>query len=89
MPSFMARGFGLPYCGLGIRGVNARLFDWLVDRLVAAAEGHVPPVRRATVLLDFFESPGDALVPLLLGLNFWPPSAAEARIDEKGYYTSS
>ena len=39
LPSFVAKGFGWPNWGLGFRGVNELLRDWLLDRLQAKARG--------------------------------------------------
>ncbi|KAG7561903.1 hypothetical protein FFLO_02632 [Filobasidium floriforme] len=38
LPSFVAKGFGWPDWGLGYRGVNELLRDWLLDRLEAQAQ---------------------------------------------------
>lgn len=65
-PNICARGFGLPKRGLGIEGVNTRVARWLVDRRDAVDGG----VHGVVCLMDFYHSPKEALVALLVDCNF-------------------
>lgn len=71
-PQCIARGFGWPELGLGVEGVNGRLARRLIDMLSGecrSAQGEDPRLR-GWALLDFFQDPEPALVPLLVEQNF-------------------
>ncbi|KAI0345213.1 PLC-like phosphodiesterase [Trametopsis cervina] len=71
-PPTVARGFGWPRIGMGVEGVNGRLARRLMDLL--GGEGDTPqhdgPRLRGWAMLDFYEDPEPALVPLLVEFNF-------------------
>lgn len=75
-PPTVARGFGWPRFGLGVEGVNARVARWLVDQLsgsnARALRGKAdrPQRVRGWALMDFYEDPEKAVVPLLIECNF-------------------
>jgi len=72
-PPTIARGFGWPKIGFGVEGVNARLARRLMDMLSGEAKNSRfdEPRLRGWALLDFYEDPETALVPLLVEFNFW------------------
>ncbi|KAF7790998.1 hypothetical protein EIP86_001957 [Pleurotus ostreatoroseus] len=75
-PPTIARGFGWPRIGLGVEGVNARVGRWLVDQLSGSdaqgskKQGRRPRRIRGWALMDFYEDPEKAVVPLLVECNF-------------------
>lgn len=72
-PPTIAKGFGWPKVGLGVEGVNARVGRWLMDRLgsVEKSVAGPKPLRiRGWALMDFYEDPENAVVPLLVECNF-------------------
>lgn len=73
-PPTIARGFGWPQFGLGIEGVNARIGRWLMEQLAngekANPQNDGPTRIRGWALMDFYEDPENALVPLLVECNF-------------------
>ena len=63
----MAKGFGWPSWGLGVRGINSRLCQWLLQRI---SEGKQV---RACLPMDFYRQTGDVdedLAAILIGMNF-------------------
>lgn len=72
VPPLIANGLGFPRWGMGFRGVNARLRDWLLDRL-EALEGEngekedAGGLLRGTVPMDFYKGAG--LVELMVAFN--------------------
>ncbi|KAI0818883.1 PLC-like phosphodiesterase [Irpex lacteus] len=77
-PPTVARGFGWPQAGVGVEGVNGRLARRLIDLLSGddndagcetQSDGTVPRLR-GWALLDFYDDPDPALVPLLVEFNF-------------------
>ena len=73
-PPTVARGFGWPKIGLGVEGVNARVGRWLMDQLASATqldvEANQPPRLRGWALMDYYQDPENALLPLLIECNF-------------------
>ena len=73
-PPTVARGFGWPKIGLGVEGVNARVGRWLMDQLASASqldvEANQPPRLRGWALMDYYQDPENALLPLLIECNF-------------------
>lgn len=78
-PPTVARGFGWPQAGVGVEGVNGRLARRLIDLLSgdddddAGADSKsdaTVPRLRGWALLDFYDDPDPALVPLLVEFNF-------------------
>ncbi|KAG0150824.1 hypothetical protein CROQUDRAFT_130523 [Cronartium quercuum f. sp. fusiforme G11] len=67
-PNICAKGFGLPKLGLGIQGVNTRVARWLTDRREITSDHD--EVHGVVCLMDFYQSPKDALVSLLIDCNF-------------------
>jgi hypothetical protein len=77
LPSFVAKGFGWPNWGLGYRGVNELLRDWLLDRLEAQARGRDSNARpsstgggeriRGIVPMDYYRKFG--IVDVMLAFN--------------------
>ncbi|KAJ9105094.1 hypothetical protein QFC20_004380 [Naganishia adeliensis] len=72
VPPLIANGLGFPRWGMGFRGVNARLRDWLLDRL-EALEGEneekedAGGLLRGIVPMDFYKGAG--LVELMVAFN--------------------
>lgn len=65
----MAKGFGWPEWGLGVRGINDRLIRWLLERIAAGER------VRGCCAMDFYHQNGarDAdggLAELLVLMNF-------------------
>lgn len=56
--------------GLGVEGVNARVAKWLMDMLGDGTPESKEPRIRGWALMDFYEDPEKALVPLLIECNF-------------------
>lgn len=73
-PSTVARGIGWPQSGAGVEGVNGRLarrlMDMLSDEAECAKSTSEVPHLRGWALLDYYEDPEPALVPLLVEFNF-------------------
>lgn len=69
-PPTIARGFGWPKLGFGVEGVNARAAKWLMQTLGDGTQDSKEPRIRGWVLMDFYEDPEKALVPLLIESNF-------------------
>ncbi|POW19893.1 hypothetical protein PSHT_04063 [Puccinia striiformis] len=76
-PSICSRGIGFPKSGLGIEGINSRVARWLVSR--RDHYHHPGPNVNATsssnikgvvCLIDFYQSPKEGLVSLLVDCNF-------------------
>lgn len=77
VPPLIANGFGWPRWGLGFRGVNDRLKDWLLDRLERAgrlrdqrADKEVQDelgMLRGIIPMDFYKKSG--LVELMVAVN--------------------
>ncbi|RXK42450.1 hypothetical protein M231_00004 [Tremella mesenterica] len=63
LPTTIAKGFGFPKWGLGVEGVNSRLYRWLLQQLAAGKK------VRACVMLDFYRDGWD-LAGLLIAMNF-------------------
>ncbi|KAG6813343.1 hypothetical protein H0H92_011891 [Tricholoma furcatifolium] len=80
LPPTIAKGFGWPKLGFGIEGVNSRLVRWLLNNLsvennhsktvVDEKRGDPSQRIRGWVLLDFYDEPDCALVPLLIECNY-------------------
>ncbi|PSR71198.1 hypothetical protein EW026_g5122 [Hermanssonia centrifuga] len=72
-PPTIARGFGWPKLGFGVDGVNARVGRWLMEMLSGdnkdSNAGKQPRIR-GWALMDFYEDPESAVVPLLVECNF-------------------
>ncbi|KAF5373112.1 hypothetical protein D9758_001527 [Tetrapyrgos nigripes] len=83
MPPIIAQGFGWPKWGLGIEGVNSRLARWVLGGL--SGEGPASanacerkgifgnggePRIRGWAMMDYYSSPAEGLVPLLIECNF-------------------
>ncbi|EHS64832.1 uncharacterized protein PGTG_22509 [Puccinia graminis f. sp. tritici CRL 75-36-700-3] len=76
-PAICSRGIGLPKVGLGIEGINSRVARWLVSR---RDQSHHPGpnldpssssnIKGVVCLMDFYQSPKEALVSLLVDCNF-------------------
>ncbi|WWC58401.1 uncharacterized protein I303_100941 [Kwoniella dejecticola CBS 10117] len=66
LPTIIAKGFGWPSWGLGVEGINSRMFRWLLERF---ADGQRV---RACLAIDFYrQCAGDAgLAELLIQMNF-------------------
>jgi 1-phosphatidylinositol phosphodiesterase len=72
-PPTIARGFGWPKVGLGVEGVNARVGRWLMNMLAGESQdvqSRKEPRIRGWALMDFYEDPERALIPLLVECNF-------------------
>ena len=72
-PPTVARGFGWPKLGFGVEGVNARVSRWLLNMFSGDSkelQGRQEPRIRGWALMDFYEDPERALVPLLIECNF-------------------
>lgn len=67
-PNIVARGFGFHKMGLGIEGINYRLARWLTDR--RKFDGHSFDLVGVVCLMDYYHSPKDSLVSLLVDCNF-------------------
>lgn len=63
MPWLIAKGFGLPW--LGIRGVNTRVLDLMLELKVEGKQ-----VAPCCILFDFVEFP-HGLVDVCVGMNFF------------------
>jgi 1-phosphatidylinositol phosphodiesterase len=83
LPPTVAQGFGWPKWGLGVEGVNSRLARWLLGLL--SREDTIPAVVhegkgmfgdgeetriRGWAMMDYYSSPAEGLVPLLIECNF-------------------
>ena len=68
-PPTVARGWGWPQAGMGVEGVNGRLARRLIDLLSEDDADHDERLR-GWALLDFYDDPDPALVPLLVEFNF-------------------
>ncbi|KAI8454725.1 PLC-like phosphodiesterase [Phakopsora pachyrhizi] len=66
-PVICAKGFGWPKMGLGIEGVNSRVSRWLVSRRDEESE---PSIKGVVCLMDYYQSPKESLVSLLVDCNF-------------------
>ena len=66
----MARGFGWPKLGFGVEGVNSRAAQWFMKMLDEGGSESKGPRIRGWALMDFYEDPEKALVPLLIECNF-------------------
>ncbi|KAH9816614.1 PLC-like phosphodiesterase [Melampsora americana] len=67
-PNIVARGFGFHKLGLGIEGINYRLARWLTERRKFG--DHSIDLLGVVCLMDFYHSPKDSLVSLLVDCNF-------------------
>ncbi|OAV96853.1 hypothetical protein PTTG_05770 [Puccinia triticina 1-1 BBBD Race 1] len=76
-PSICSKGIGFPKAGLGIEGINSRVARWLVSR----RDHHHHPgpnvnatsssnIKGVVCLMDFYQSPKESLVCLLVDCNF-------------------
>lgn len=63
-PSVVATGFGWPSIGLGTEGVNLRITRFLLSALKENT------TLRAWMLMDFYDTAGGGIVPLLIEYNF-------------------
>ncbi|GHJ87374.1 hypothetical protein NliqN6_3776 [Naganishia liquefaciens] len=66
-PPLVAHGFGLPSWGLGVRGVNARLREWMLDRLATGQQAPEEGRLRGIVPVDYYHGAG--LVDLMVAFN--------------------
>ncbi|WWC66582.1 uncharacterized protein I206_100485 [Kwoniella pini CBS 10737] len=66
LPTIIAKGFGWPSWGLGVEGINSRMFGWLLERLLKGEK------VRACFAIDFYgQCAGNAgLAELLVQMNF-------------------
>lgn len=67
LPSVMALGIGLPFFGL--RGINIRLYDLLLDLRQEPEAATEVASRGHCFLLDFCDQP-DGLIELIISFNF-------------------
>ncbi|KAG6825892.1 hypothetical protein H0H93_016979, partial [Arthromyces matolae] len=81
LPPVIAKGFGYPKLGFGVEGVNSRFVRWLLNNLFADTHSVVGQFSekeyveenhriRGWVLLDFYDEPDSALIPLLVECNY-------------------
>lgn len=81
LPLTVAKGLGWPRLGLGVEGVNSRFVQWLLNNLANDEETTNPlldekmvdsqgPRIRGWALMDYYDDPAAALVPLLVECNF-------------------
>ncbi|WRT63949.1 uncharacterized protein IL334_000876 [Kwoniella shivajii] len=65
-PTVIAKGFGFPAWGLGVEGINSRMCEWILERVVNREK------VRACLAIDFYrQCAGDAgLAELLVQMNF-------------------
>ncbi|MBW0512930.1 hypothetical protein O181_052645 [Austropuccinia psidii MF-1] len=66
-PVICAKGFGWSKNGLGLEGVNSVIARWLVSR--RESEGGAT-VSGVVCVMDYYQSPKEALVSLLVDCNF-------------------
>ena len=77
-PQTVSQGFGWPSWGLGVEGVNSRVGKWALHHLRESAKGKEnEPRMRGWTLMDYYEEPQNALVPLLIEFNFRGRKAGE------------
>ncbi|KIP02632.1 hypothetical protein PHLGIDRAFT_32127 [Phlebiopsis gigantea 11061_1 CR5-6] len=69
-PPTVARGFGWPKLGFGVEGVNSRAAQWFMKMLAEGTGESKEPRIRGWALMDFYDDPEKALVPLLIECNF-------------------
>ena len=66
-PPIMAKGFGWPSWGLGIRGINSKMTQWLLEQIRGGW------AVKACLPMDFYRETGEAednLAALLVAMNF-------------------
>ena len=82
-PPTIARGLGWPKIGLGVEGVNARFARWLMEILSGDHDdihgGRDKPRVCGWALMDFYDDPEPAVVPLLIECNFTGRTSNEKR----------
>ncbi|ORX34208.1 PLC-like phosphodiesterase [Kockovaella imperatae] len=67
LPTTMAKGFGWPSWGVGVRGINSRLSYWLLERICAGQK------VKACILFDFYRQTGESdadLASIMTAMNF-------------------